>query len=124
MAFVAHWLLHPSMYNAVPDLSQPPGCQAAMRAMAEAQKAILREARDALYGREPPRAPGEGSIDLDAEERLATYLAEHERVLEAEERAHQDYMKYLEHLAEGRGQTLDQYLALQEVEVLDPEAEA
>ena len=53
-----------------------------------------------------------------------TYIAAHDREQDAEEHAHQAYMKYLEHLAEFRGQTLDQYLALQAAEPQDPEAEA
>jgi hypothetical protein len=123
--FVLNRWLHPSMYTAVPDPSWPLDYEEEAHAKLEAQHAVLRDARDALHGgREPHRPAGEDQIDLDTEEGLAAYIAEHEREHEAGERAHQDYMKYLEHLAELRGQTLDQYLALQEAEPEDPEAGA
>jgi hypothetical protein len=123
--FVVHWLLHPSMYTAVPDPSRPPGYQAAVQAKVEAQKAILREARDALRGgREPLRDSGELALDISTEQGWAAYVAEHDHELEAEEHAHQAYMKFIAHLAERRGQTLDQYLALQEAESDAPEAGA
>jgi hypothetical protein len=123
--FVLNRWLHPSMYTAVQDPSWPPGYEEEVRAKLQAQQAASRDARNALRGgREPHHASGEGLIDLDTKEGLAAYIAEHEREREADERAHQDYMKYLKHLAGLRGQTLDQYLAFQEAEPDDPEAGA
>jgi hypothetical protein len=121
--FVAHWLLHPSMYTAVPDPSWPPGYQAAVQAKVDAQKAVLREARDALRGGREPHT-NELALGISTEQGWAAYVAEHDHELEAEEHAHQAYMKFIEHLAERRGQTLDQYLALQEAEADAPEAGA
>jgi hypothetical protein len=122
--FVVHWLLHPSMYTAVPDPSRPPGYQAAVQAKVDTQKAALRDARDACAA-----AGNRCAIPVNLRPisllKRAGQLTSSSTITnwEAEEHAHQAYMKFIEHLAERRGQTLDQYLAFQEAESDAPKRE-
>lgn len=117
--FVMNRWLHPSVYTPVPDPSRPPGYQAAVRAKAEAQRAILRDAEDAMRASsEPQTVPGESEIDPGPEDDWQAYYREQE----AERRAHREYMRYIAEVAEGRGQTVEEFVALQMGE-WDPEAE-
>lgn len=121
--FVLNRWLHPSIYTAVPDPSRPLGYEAAVRAKVEAQRAILRDTGDAMRtSLEPERTSGEGEIDLGTEEGWQEYIEEHYREQEADQHAHADYMKHVEQIAQHRGQTLDEYRALEQAGAQEPEA--
>jgi hypothetical protein len=119
--FVPNRWLHPSMYTAVPDPSRPPGYETAVRAKIDAQQAILRDAEQAMRAStEPQAAPSERETGPGTDDDWRAYIEEHYREQQAEQRAQDEYMRYIAQVAEGRGQTLDEFIALN----TDPEPEA